>query len=391
MKNIFYCQRVGIYLFLICTMLLSSCQPKLVVRYSNDSKGEQTIDNVRLKVYLENSGSMNGYMTNGSEFKDAAFDLITSIDKCGVVDTTELYFINSRLIPYNKSAEDFVKNMNPATFRSYGGNLANTDLADIINNVVTSANNNDVSLLISDFILDVPDGQVLELKSLMIRNAIKDRLKIQKDFSVYIMRLESFFDGRFNGTMIHDRRPYYMWLFGSKSVLSDILAKVTPQNIKHGVTHTAAFTPKDEVDRTFAGAKNSLIVRSKRGNKYSFPMYVNLKASLLSEDYICNPNNYKVISSSQINVESVSKNQSNDYSHLVTFSINKKFTPGTVSVELNAESMPSWVELVNQPMEKGVKQEIDKTVGILNLVQGVSDAFSEYKTNTSFDFIISKK
>lgn len=372
-------------------MLLSSCQPKLVVRYSNDSKGEQTIDNVRLKVYLENSGSMNGYMTNGSEFKDAAFDLITSVDKCGVVDTTELYFINSRLIPYNKSAEDFVKNMNPATFRSYGGNLANTDLADIIKNVVTSANNNDVSLLISDFILDVPDGEVLELKSLVIRNAIKDRLKIQNDFSVYIMRLESSFDGRFNGTMIHEKRPYYMWLFGSKSVLSNILTQVTPQNIKHGVTHTAAFTPKGKVDRAFTGTNNSLIVRSKRGNKYSFPMYVNLKESLLPDDYICNPNNYKVISSSQIIVESISKNQSNNYSHLVTFSVNRKYTPGTVSVELISDSLPSWVELVNQPMEKGVKQEIDKTVGILNLVQGVSDAYSEYKTNSSFDFIISNK
>lgn len=50
---------------------------------------------VKMKVYIENSGSMDGYMRQKSEFKDAVKSYVNALDL--QVDTTELYYINTQI------------------------------------------------------------------------------------------------------------------------------------------------------------------------------------------------------------------------------------------------------------------------------------------------------
>ena len=52
-------------------------------------------NSVKLKVYIENSGSMDGYMRQKSEFKDAVKSYVNALDL--QVDTTELYYINTQI------------------------------------------------------------------------------------------------------------------------------------------------------------------------------------------------------------------------------------------------------------------------------------------------------
>ena len=52
-------------------------------------------NSVKLKVYIENSGSMDGYMREKSEFKDAVKSYVNALDL--QVDTTELYYINTQI------------------------------------------------------------------------------------------------------------------------------------------------------------------------------------------------------------------------------------------------------------------------------------------------------
>ena len=54
--------------------------------------------NPLLKVFIENSGSMDGYMCDGSQLKDAIYDYISDINM--VSSKSKLYYINSMLIPY---------------------------------------------------------------------------------------------------------------------------------------------------------------------------------------------------------------------------------------------------------------------------------------------------
>ena len=54
-----------------------------------------------LKVFIENSGSMDGYMCDGSQLKDAIYDYVSDLNR--YTEKTELYYINSDTIPYKGS------------------------------------------------------------------------------------------------------------------------------------------------------------------------------------------------------------------------------------------------------------------------------------------------
>ena len=55
----------------------------------------------KVKLYVENSGSMDGYMFNGSELKDAVYSYVSGLSTHS--DTTELYFVNSGVYRINSS------------------------------------------------------------------------------------------------------------------------------------------------------------------------------------------------------------------------------------------------------------------------------------------------
>ena len=88
----------------------------------------------KIKLYVENSGSMDGYMFNGSELKDAVYSYVSGLQTHS--DTTELYFVNSGV--YNNTAplHEFINAMSPETFHNSPGNKANTDIADIFGMVL---------------------------------------------------------------------------------------------------------------------------------------------------------------------------------------------------------------------------------------------------------------
>lgn len=84
-------------------------------RLSEDCQQIDSFKNLVLQVFLENSGSMNGYMIAGSEFKDAVYDLASALSsRC---DTTELFFVNSMVSMYSQSLESFVRDMSPQLFQ----------------------------------------------------------------------------------------------------------------------------------------------------------------------------------------------------------------------------------------------------------------------------------
>ena len=168
-------------------------------RLSEDCQQIDSFKNIVLQVFLENSGSMNGYMIAGSEFKDAVYDLASALSsRC---DTTELFFVNSMVSMYSQSLESFVRDMSPQLFQQFPGNRMNSDLADVIAQVIAKTDSNRISMLVSDFILDVPNGPVLSIKQTQVRNAVKRKIVNDKDFSVVILHLESKYSGKFNGVL----------------------------------------------------------------------------------------------------------------------------------------------------------------------------------------------
>ena len=67
----------------ICTIIviavISTCVgggSKIILQWNAVLPPEEINDSIELKVYVENSGSMDAYMCAGSNLKDAVFDYV---------------------------------------------------------------------------------------------------------------------------------------------------------------------------------------------------------------------------------------------------------------------------------------------------------------------------
>lgn len=114
-------------LILFC---ISGCSHKIEVYELDQPPCCPRVCNPKVKVFMENSGSMDGYMTEGSMLKDAVYSYI--IDLMPLSDTIELNYINSRIIPFKGTTKQYIKALNPGSFKKYGGDRSNSDLSNIL-------------------------------------------------------------------------------------------------------------------------------------------------------------------------------------------------------------------------------------------------------------------
>lgn len=75
---------------------------------STSIKSAIPTNNPCVNVFIENSGSMDGYMCDGSQLKDAVYDFVSDLNRN--TDTTQLYYINSQIIPSKENLTAYIKN-----------------------------------------------------------------------------------------------------------------------------------------------------------------------------------------------------------------------------------------------------------------------------------------
>ena len=137
-------------------------------------------------------------MCDGSQLKDVVYDYISDLNR--VSSKTGLYYINSMLIPYNGNLTNYIKTLNPAAFKNAGGNRSNTDLGDLIANVLNEVNDTTVCIFVSDCILDLPakDAQKFLINcEIRIKDEVINAQKRVPDLGVEILKLSSDFNGKY--------------------------------------------------------------------------------------------------------------------------------------------------------------------------------------------------
>ena len=151
-----------------------------------------------VKVFLENSGSMDGFMCDGSELKDGIYNYLTNVKDHS--SKMELYYINSETKKQEVSLSEYIRNLNPANFRKAGGNRAFTNIPDLFTRVLNSVNDTTIAVYISDCILDIPNHVALDYLHITqtdIHSVFADRIKKINNLSVCIYQLQSTFNGSF--------------------------------------------------------------------------------------------------------------------------------------------------------------------------------------------------
>ncbi len=93
-------------------ILLLSCSGDEIIVNSDNNPNQISDIKPILKVYIENSGSMDGYMCDGSQLKDAIFDYVSDLSTCvdTIIATEREYshFINITIPKGVNIAEDYL-------------------------------------------------------------------------------------------------------------------------------------------------------------------------------------------------------------------------------------------------------------------------------------------
>ncbi|MEE0234884.1 MAG: hypothetical protein UD961_01820 [Bacteroidales bacterium] len=385
----------------ICTIIviavISTCiggGSKIKLQWNAVLPSEEINDSIELKVYVENSGSMDAYMCAGSNLKDAVFDYVSDLKR--LTTSCSLYYINSKVILYNGELKSYIKDLTPQSFTSAGGNRGNTDLRDIIEKIIRANGKQTVSVFVSDCILDIPENAIDFFGNcqVSIKNTFNEALSATPDLGVEIIKLDSKFDGYWycghNRELLKDaKRPYYIWIIGSQKYLAEFNKKVPVENIIGGIKEYSAYAAPQKIPFDM---NRSTYVTNHSG-KINVEILVNLRGSLQSSDLYKNTAQYKSANPSQVTVISVCEitDASSPYSHVITLEIDN---PETLKLETLTFSYPylaTWVSNSDDTTGTNVKENLDRTTGLMALIKGVAEAYKNSTTYGSVSFELKNK
>ena len=385
----------------ICTIIviavISTCVgggSKIKLQWNAVLPSEEINDSIELKVYVENSGSMDAYMCAGSNLKDAVFDYVSDLKR--LTTSCSLYYINSKIILYNGELKSYIKDLTPQSFARAGGNRGNTDLRDIIEKIIRANGKQTVSVFVSDCILDIPENAIDFFGNcqVSIKNTFNEALSANPDLGVEIIKLDSKFDGYWycghNRELLKDaKRPYYIWIIGSQKYLAEFNKKVPIENIIGGIKEYSAYAAPQKIPFDM---NRSTYVTNHSG-KINVEILVNLRGSLQSSDLYKNTAQYKSANPSQVTVISVCEitDASSPYSHVITLEIDN---PETLKLETLTFSYPylaTWVSNSDDTTGTNVKENLDRTTGLMALIKGVAEAYKNSTTYGSVSFELKNK
>lgn len=355
---------------------------------------DETKDSIELKVYVENSGSMDAYMCVGSNLKDAVFDYVSDLKR--LASSCSLYYINSKVIPFNGDLNTYIKNLTPQSFANAGGNRSNTDLRQIFNTIVKANGKHTVSVFVSDCILDIPQNAINFLGNyqVSIKNTFNEALTENPNLGVEIIKLDSKFDGFWycghNKELLRDvKRPYYIWVIGSQRYLAEFNKKIPVENIIGGIKEYSAYAASQKIP--FDINRNTYVTN--HSGKITVELLVNLRESLQRSDLYKNTAQYKSANPSQVKVVSVNEitDVSSPYSHVITLEIDNPETLKSETLTFSYPYLATWVSNSDDTTGTNVKKNLDRTTGLMSLIKGVAEAYKKSITYGSVSFELKNK
>lgn len=411
---------IGLILFVSCNSNPQSRQRKRNNDHppATENTGPAPKVMAKYNILIENSGSMNGYVATGSDFKDAILGLITDLKSKSITDVINIYYINQQLCAQKmqampKEIEYFFTHLNPASMSRSGCGTRSSYIPEIIQKAVNS-NTDDVNILVSDFIFSDSLGaspQYLQAAKNTVKLYLSDALK-KRDLSIIILKLNSQFEGKYfieskrpnwvdlSGKKI--RRPYYIIIFGNKPALHHFLSKINFDDYKgfensYYLLEPAGSRPAAKVIRNnkigdfeIEQPSTSLVInKANSGGRntdptiFQFCVAANLDFLKMNDSYVMDPGNYNV--SGNYTIASITKNtdETNEslkgYTHLFTLKTTDLKQMQDVTIRLRSK-LPSWVQASStiddsNPFDSAQQRQ---TFGFEYLARGISEAYADH-------------
>jgi hypothetical protein len=378
----------------------------------------QGVNKVNFNVFIENSGSMDGYISQPSEFKDVLRDFASDIPTY-FNSRPGFYFVNSNgtCEAFHKDqTQDFTKfisNLSPSNFRLDCKPGSNSSIDNIID-LCTKNMQDKVSIIFSDCILSYEETGLDGAKSAQanIKMFMSGKIK-SESLSTIVIKFNSKFkgkyynesDGKGGETIISTpiNRPYYALIFGETKTLNYLLSKIdfkkysgfessyTLLSNNNSTSLKSCITYKNVIGSfPFSKLSGMKIVNAeprKGTNEFQFSIYCNLSELPFENDYLTDVSNYSVNENFRLkSVDSIDK--TTGFSHLLTLYTNDLKQISNLKIGLKY-SIPKWVDKTSSDIDNNPMDSIQQTqtFGFKYLMSGIAESYTA--NNGDFQFNIS--
>ena len=368
-----------------------------------------------INVYIENSGSMDGYVKGQTEFEHIVYNYLVDLKQIRIAKELNLNYINSQILPQQDDINDFIEKLEPSSFKAKGGNRGSSDIALMIKDILAEMNDSVVSIFISDCIFSPGRGknadEYLNNQQIGIKNYLGDYLYDHPQLAVVGYRCTSQFEGycydkNDSGKYYKGSRPFFIWLFGGQGALNRIRIEMQKNNrpLKGAENVFTVFAGGEDMpdscyaikiksgnfDLDKSDPKHSLKnLKADKGGRVRFSVEVNYAPLILSDDYLCNTDLYE-LSDPKFELVSVERiKEYKKYSHVLTFETDHVH-PSTLDVVLKT-GVPTWPEQYNDDEGNEITEEnANKTYGIKYMTDGIASAIIRKNYYTRMTININK-
>lgn len=349
-----------------------------------------------VNIYIENSGSMKGYVVGSTQYVNVLTNIANHPDFVTEDIRSYFYFTSGMTSPVKINS--LGSNLVPAKF-----NQTRSNLNQLFKTSLDSTKKNNITILISDGIYDMcPTAtplSVLETLGHGLRTIFIRKLN-SSDFQTILVKLQSNFNGRYypgfccSAFNINQIRPYYIWIFGDTEILKKYFSDEYIRNL-NGFVNSARFFKYDSLQIAYkpnshkkigsyhASSTNKYIledVRTNSSNVFQFSIAVDFSKLPLNDKYLKDTSNYNSTNGFKIvSIDpptDVSKLGLPNQTHLIV--VKKTGNPvGNLTVSLLNKGY-NWITSTNIDSDCNINGNTSQTFGFEVLNKGIIEAYKKF-------------
>jgi len=360
--------------------------------------------------FIENSGSMFGYVNQANEFKNSLVGLayLPEFDKAD----KRFYFINGTSNPLRNSGinisyvgddpEVFKNQLNQKSFNI--GDVRFSDLNRMFEIALDSAREDQISVLISDCVYDVGEENdpltALRIEIQKTQQAFRNRLE-NEDVQTLIIKASSRFNGQYyyaskkGSEKIADAdRPFYIIFFGKTDLLNKAMTEQSIGSKIEGQFETARFFVNDEKNIPYQivpsidlkgefkldyESKYKLLNARPLKGEFQFAFAADFSSLPFSDSYLTSISNYECLHSNfkVVKVVKIEKRIPGVEGTLLITIFTDKNPLGDLEIVLKNVT-PGWV--LGTDIENEDNIDSAHTFGFKFLMDAISEAYN-YRNN----------
>jgi len=382
---------------------------------------------MKVNFYFENSASMNGYLS-GKNFQKVIHRIYGNLNQLSVTP----YFVNTK----DYLQADILEKIDKRDIDV--GDIRNSDHQFIFSNAIENAKDNNLSIVITDGIYSVEDGNI-NVVSIDIENAFKNALSKNKIETV-VLKMSSNFNGIYysetcepgkKAIKINQNRPYYVLLFGNSNSIDKTLKDIVIIDELPGFENQARFFLTDNLKANYTilmqgEEKHGAFKSTQRGsdiiteiedvkkferpgfngtpkneNYLQFGVAIDYSTINLPNSYKQDLNNYWADDNLGFTVKSIEnvdnmdkttktykeiksindKNNTN-FSHVLTVKAETNFY-GELHIQLQ-NNLPAWIEQTGTKNDCDIVNDESHTFAFDELMIGISKAYQKVNGDNEY-------